>query len=138
MGISLGELILILLIAFVIVGPNDLPKIARAIGKAIRSLRQMYGEITDSIAATDEKQAIDDIKAEIKEVKTAVNSYNPKNVVKKELDSLNPITEIKSELDSLNPVTDIKNDIKSLNPLNDIKNEFDDVNKNLKDKKKQK
>lgn len=40
-----AELILILLIAFVVVGPKDLPKIARALGRFVRYLRAMIEEV---------------------------------------------------------------------------------------------
>ena len=45
MNLGLGEGILILFIAFVVVGPKDLPKIGRAIGKALRQLRGLYGSV---------------------------------------------------------------------------------------------
>lgn len=38
MNIGAAEIILILLVAFVIVGPKDLPKVARALGR----VRQVY------------------------------------------------------------------------------------------------
>ena len=37
-NIGFEELILILLVAFVIVGPKDLPKVARAIGRFVKRL----------------------------------------------------------------------------------------------------
>ena len=40
-NIGFEELILILLVAFVIVGPKDLPKVARAIGRFVKMLKQM-------------------------------------------------------------------------------------------------
>ena len=36
MNLGFGELMLILVIAFVVVGPQDLPRIARAIAKVLR------------------------------------------------------------------------------------------------------
>ena len=35
-NIGFSELILILLVAFVIVGPKDLPRVARALGRGVR------------------------------------------------------------------------------------------------------
>ena len=36
-----AELILILLVAFIIVGPKDLPRVGRALGRWVRQLRDM-------------------------------------------------------------------------------------------------
>ncbi|MGN0991617.1 MAG: Sec-independent protein translocase protein TatB, partial [Candidatus Ventricola sp.] len=44
-NIGFAELILILLIAFVVVGPKDLPKIARALGRFVRYIRNMIEEV---------------------------------------------------------------------------------------------
>ena len=46
-NIGFEELILILLVAFVIVGPKDLPKVARAIGRFVKMLKQMYEYFKD-------------------------------------------------------------------------------------------
>ena len=40
-----AELIVILLIAFVVVGPKDLPKIARALGRFVRYIKAMVEEV---------------------------------------------------------------------------------------------
>ena len=44
-NIGFAELILILLIAFIIVGPKDLPKVARALGRFVRYIRNMIEEV---------------------------------------------------------------------------------------------
>lgn len=44
-NIGASELILLLLIAFIVVGPKDLPKIARALGRLVRSVRAMVEEV---------------------------------------------------------------------------------------------
>ena len=44
-NIGMTELILLLLIAFVVVGPQDLPKVARALGRGVRYLRNLVREI---------------------------------------------------------------------------------------------
>lgn len=46
-NIGFAELILILLVAFVIVGPRDLPKIAAALGRGVRTLKQFMKEFQD-------------------------------------------------------------------------------------------
>ena len=45
MNIGAAEIILILLVAFVIVGPKDLPKVARALGRFVKYIRGMVEEV---------------------------------------------------------------------------------------------
>lgn len=44
-NIGIAEIILLLLIAFLVVGPKDLPKVARALGRFVRYVREMVEEI---------------------------------------------------------------------------------------------
>jgi sec-independent protein translocase protein TatB len=48
-GIGTSEILVILLIALLILGPNELPKVARTIGKTIRELQRAKDEIRESI-----------------------------------------------------------------------------------------
>lgn len=54
MNLGLGEIAVVLLIAFVVVGPKDLPKIARAIAKAVRQLKGLYRSVRDSLDLEEE------------------------------------------------------------------------------------
>lgn len=44
-----GELLVVLLIAFIVVGPKDMPKIARWAGKCVRKIRSVFSEIKSEI-----------------------------------------------------------------------------------------
>lgn len=46
-NIGFSELILILLVAFVIVGPKDLPKVARALGRGVRNVKRWIDEFKE-------------------------------------------------------------------------------------------
>lgn len=48
-GIGTGEILVILLIALLILGPKELPKVARTIGKTMRELQRTKDEIRESI-----------------------------------------------------------------------------------------
>ncbi len=50
LGIGPGELILILLIALIVVGPRRLPEVSSALGKALRDLRQASQEMTSELS----------------------------------------------------------------------------------------
>jgi sec-independent protein translocase protein TatA len=66
-NIGMPGLILILIVALVIFGPNKLPEIGRAFGKSIREFKKA----TEGLAG--------DIKEEIKE-EIKVKEVNPENV----------------------------------------------------------
>ena len=44
-NIGFGEILIVLLVAFVIVGPDDLPKVARWLGRQVRRLRTLIRDI---------------------------------------------------------------------------------------------
>ena len=73
-----AELIVILLIAFVVVGPKDLPKIARALGRFVRYIKAMVEEVK-------RETGIDELTEEFKSVSTDV---------KKTVDSVDPRKEL--------------------------------------------
>ncbi len=71
-NIGFSELILILLVAFVIVGPRDLPKVAAALGRGVRTIKQFMREFQDETGfgeVVDEfKKTSQDLEKTIKEV----------------------------------------------------------------------
>jgi len=48
-GIGISELLLILIVAFVVVGPDKLPKMARTLGKALFEVRRAAEDFRESI-----------------------------------------------------------------------------------------
>ena len=48
-GIGAPELIVILVLALIIIGPKDLPRIGRELGKAYKNFKHAADEIKDSI-----------------------------------------------------------------------------------------
>lgn len=59
-NIGATELVLILLIAFIVVGPKDLPKVARFLGRTIRKIREMLKDIKA-------ETGFDEVEKELKE-----------------------------------------------------------------------
>ncbi len=49
LGIGPAELVLILLVAFVVLGPERLPAVARTLGRWLRYLRGLSGEFTSQL-----------------------------------------------------------------------------------------
>lgn len=65
-NIGFAELILILLIAFVVVGPKDLPKIARALGRFVRYIRNMIEEVK-------RESGLDEVESEFKNMEHTID-----------------------------------------------------------------
>lgn len=60
MGLSITELIIILIIAFLVFGAGKLPEVGSSLGKAIRDFRRATsGHDDDSAEQADESQARD-------------------------------------------------------------------------------
>ena len=65
-NIGFAELLLILLIAFVVVGPKDLPKIARALGRFVKYMRNMIEEVK-------RESGLDEVEKEMKTMERKID-----------------------------------------------------------------
>ena len=66
-NIGFAELILVLLVAFLVVGPKDLPKVARWLGRMVKRMRQMIRELKEEVGWNELTQETDVIGQEMKE-----------------------------------------------------------------------
>lgn len=48
-GLGGGELLVILLFAFLIFGPDKLPEVGKSVGRAVRKLRSLTDEVSDAV-----------------------------------------------------------------------------------------
>lgn len=74
-NIGFSELIMILLVAFVIVGPQDLPKVARSLGRTVRSIRKMFDEFKDEAGLDDTINEFKDIQ---RDINTTIHEVDPR------------------------------------------------------------
>ena len=81
-NIGLAELLLILVLAVVLVGPQDLPKVTRWLARAFRSMRNTLKEFTASL----------NIDEEIKDVKETGN------MLRETIRDINPVADLTDEL----------------------------------------
>lgn len=65
-NIGFAELLLILLIAFVVVGPKDLPKVARALGRFVKYIRNMIEEVK-------RESGLDEVESELKTMERKID-----------------------------------------------------------------
>ncbi|MCU1277908.1 MAG: putative Sec-independent protein translocase protein TatB [bacterium] len=65
-GLGMGELIVILAIALIFLGPKRLPDVASSLGKAIRSFRKATNDLTSQLEIDDE------VKKPLRELQSAL------------------------------------------------------------------
>ena len=93
-NIGFSELIVVLLIAFLVVGPKDLPKVARWLGRMVKKLTQLIREVK-------QETGWDDLEKELKDTKASVTD------LKKDLDITAELKDASKDLNrSLNSVKD--------------------------------
>lgn len=61
-GIGMPELIVILVVALIIIGPKKLPDIAKALGKGLSEFRRATNDVKETLNVDEIKDEIDDIK----------------------------------------------------------------------------
>jgi sec-independent protein translocase protein TatB len=79
LNIGVTELIVILLLAFLVVGPERLPEVARKLGRTMRDIRQAYENLTRDLGP--ELMSIQQGTREIRESLESVRSI-PQDMVK--------------------------------------------------------
>ena len=67
-NVGMMELLLVLLVAFLVVGPKDLPKVARWIARQVKSLRKLIREIKAETGWDEFAKEFRDTKEEIETV----------------------------------------------------------------------
>ncbi len=91
-NIGFGEIMLVLVVAFVIVGPDDLPKVARWLGRNLRKLRLMLRELKQETGWDElEKEVKDvqrDVKATVRELDVTADLKDAARSVKTEIDGV--------------------------------------------------
>ena len=70
-GIGPAEIVLILIIAFIVLGPERLPGAARTLGRWIRTLRSLSSETLDQV-----RTELADTTREVKEVRTELRALS--------------------------------------------------------------
>lgn len=64
-NIGFSELIVVLLIAFLVVGPKDLPRVARWLGRTVRKMRLMIREVKKETGWDDLEKEYRDTTADV-------------------------------------------------------------------------
>ncbi len=74
LNIGFAELILVLVIAYVIVGPKDLPKVARWLARIVKKARRMLQDVKDEVGWDEMMAETEDVR---KDVNETIKSVDP-------------------------------------------------------------
>lgn len=110
LNIGLSELILILLVAFLVVGPKDLPKVARSLGRFMRFLKTKWGEF---LAETELDETVAEFKAAEKDIKRTVKEMNPLDEVREAQEAAKTAFSGANETTGLQPDDQSKEDMRT-------------------------
>ena len=97
-NIGFSEVVLVLLIAFLVVGPKDLPKVARWMGRSVKKLRAMIREVKQETGWDEIETEIRDTKAEVKALKSEADITSELKDASAELDT--SLKSVQHELDA--------------------------------------
>lgn len=97
-NIGFSEVVLVLLIAFLVVGPKDLPKVARWMGRSVKKLRAMIREMKQETGWDEIETEIRDTKAEVKALKNEADITSELKDASAELDT--SLKSVQHELDA--------------------------------------
>ncbi|MDH5669219.1 MAG: twin-arginine translocase TatA/TatE family subunit [Nitrospira sp.] len=79
-GLGAGEILIILIIAFLLFGPKQLPEVGRQVGKAVKGFKDVTDDLRKSVEPElnviqqEMKMAEQDFQASIKETEEELNS----------------------------------------------------------------
>lgn len=65
-GLGVSEIMVIAVVALIVVGPKDLPKLLRTVGKFLTQLRGMAGEFRRHLDAAVKEAGLEDVKKEVR------------------------------------------------------------------------
>lgn len=93
-----SELILILLIAFLVVGPKDLPKIGRALGRGVKYARGILREIKKETGLDEVDGMVKDIRRDLSDITGAADLSGELREARKAMDMEGDLKDIRREI----------------------------------------
>ena len=83
-GLGAGEILIILVLAFLLFGPKQLPEVGRQVGKAVKGLKETADDLRKSVEPEvnlikqEVKMVEQDLEASVKEAEEEVNAITSK------------------------------------------------------------
>lgn len=109
-NIGATELILLLLIAFIVVGPKDLPKIARFLGRLVRRARTIIKEIKAETGFDEVEEELNETKRDLEKTMKEADIREELKMTKKGLDD--ELKTVQKEADISAEMRETKKEIK--------------------------
>jgi Tat protein translocase TatB subunit len=72
-GVGYSELLVLAVIAVIVIGPKDLPRVLRVFGQFMRKARGMASEFQSHVDAAMKDSGVDGLKKDIADIKTTVS-----------------------------------------------------------------
>ena len=124
-----GEILLVLVVVIVVVGPKDLPKLIKQFSTFAKSIKKLSREFKYSLNEIADQEEFKEINKTIMEAKNIKDDLNIKDKFKSEVKSLKETTNIIEK-----EVKDLKNLENEINSTNEestlVKKDVEDKNKN--------
>jgi sec-independent protein translocase protein TatB len=76
-GFGYTELFVIAVVAIIVIGPKDLPRVLRAFGKTVAKMRGMAREFQGHLDSAMKEVGIDEVKKEFDNIKNSANIIEP-------------------------------------------------------------
>lgn len=76
-GVGYTEMFLIAVVAIIVIGPKDLPKVLRALGKSVAKMRGMAREFQGHLDSAMKEAGLDEVKKEFDNLKNPANIIEP-------------------------------------------------------------
>ena len=122
-----GEILLVLVVVIVVVGPKDLPKLIKQFSTFAKSLKKLSREFKYSLNEIADQEEFKEINKTIIEAKNIKEDFNIKDKFKSEVKSLKETTDIIEK--EVNDLKNLDNEINSTNETSTL-GEKDVQNKN--------
>lgn len=91
--IGWSEILVIVIITILVVGPKELPGLLRTIGKTVSNLRRMAGDFQHQFNDALKEAELDDVQKSIGDIRKLNPSTAVKDAVKKQLSSVDDLSE---------------------------------------------
>ena len=125
-----GEILLVLVVVIVVVGPKDLPKLIKQFSTFAKSLKKLSREFKYSLNEIADQEEFKEINKTIMEAKNIKDDLNIKDKFKSEVKSLKETTNIIEK--EVKDLTNLENEINSTKETSTL------VEQNVHDKNKNK
>jgi len=123
-GIGMPEMILILAIALIVIGPKKLPDLAKSLGRAMREFKKATSEFKETMQIDNElsevKKAFDDINEDVKQAVDLKPEFEKKADDDTQLNEAGADKDAKDEAQPEPPSDDFEN-------LKHLKSTFDNL-----------